>query len=298
MDIRGLALLPVRVTVAATQATLALGQLASPQGPILREGGYGTRLAQIFGEGGLLEQLNRILADERGPIGLANTLADLTADDRPVGKALARDGLLDRMADEEGPFVRLLEAGGPLDRALGEDGPLYRFLAPGGPLDRLLAEEGASTASSPRVACSTSCLPRRESWRSCWLPEELDQLIDLGATFDAIVPRLEALGNAIPNLNSAVNILSGAVEPLSVLGSVARWPPTIACAGPGQRLDSTTQQRCSPGSSRQSRSSGPTSSTTAWISARFMPHTISVWLAERVWNGQLARITDASSRGS
>ncbi|KQV75142.1 hypothetical protein ASC61_09075 [Aeromicrobium sp. Root344] len=218
MDIRGLALLPVRVTVAATQATLGLGQLASPQGPILREGGYGTRLAQIFGEGGLLEQLNRILADERGPIGLANTLADLTADDRPVGKALARDGLLDRMADEEGPFVRLLEAGGPLDRALGEDGPLYRLLAPGGPLDRLLAEEGAIDRILAEGGLIDQLLAEQGILEKLLAPGgTLDQLIELGATFDAIVPRLEALGNAIPNLNSAVNILSGAVEPLGAL---------------------------------------------------------------------------------
>lgn len=223
MDIRGLALLPVRVTVAATQATLALGQLASPQGPILRDGGYGTRLAQIFGENGLLEQVGRILADERGPIGLANTLADLTADDRPLGKALARDGLLDRMADEEGPFVRLLEAGGPLDRALSEDGSLYRFLAPDGALDRLLAEEGALDRVLAEGGLLEQLLAEDGILEKLLAPGgTLDQLIDLGTTFDAIIPRLEALGHAIPNLNSAVNILSGAVEPLGALAG--RFP--------------------------------------------------------------------------
>lgn len=218
MDIRGLALLPVRVTVAATQATLGLGQLASPQGPILREGGYGARLAQIFAEGGLLEQLGRILGDERGPIGLANTLADLTADDRPIGKALARDGLLDRMADENGPFVRLLEAGGPLDRALAEDGPLYRLLEPKGPLDRLLAEEGALDRVLAEGGLLEQLLVENGILEKLLTPGgTLDQLIGLGATFDAIVPRLEALGSAIPELNSAVNVLSGAVEPLGTL---------------------------------------------------------------------------------
>jgi hypothetical protein len=218
MDLRGLALLPVRVTVAATQATLGLGHLASANGPILREGGYASRLGMILGEGGLLEQVAKILADERGPVGLANTLADLTAADRPIGRALARDGLLDRMADEEGPFVRLLEAGGPLDRALGEDGPLYRLLAPGGPLDRLLAEEGAIDRILAEGGLLDQLLAEQGIIEKLLAPGgTLDQLIELGATFDAIVPRLEALGNAIPNLNSAVNILSGAVEPLGAL---------------------------------------------------------------------------------
>ena len=218
MDLRGLALLPVRVTVAATRATLGLGQLASPDGPILREGGYANRLGALIGEGGLLDQVSKILADERGPVSLANTLADLTAEDRPIGKALARDGLLDRMADEDGPFVRLLEAGGPLDRALAEDGPLYRFLAPGGPLDRLLAEEGAIDRVLAEGGLLEQLLNEDGILEKLLAPGgTLDQLIDLGATFDAIVPRLEALGNAIPNLNSAVNILSGAVEPLGSL---------------------------------------------------------------------------------
>lgn len=123
MDIRGLVLLPLRVSVAATEATLALGQLASPNGPILREGGYAKRIGLLIGEGGLLDQVAKVLADERGPVGLANTLADITSEDRPIGKALARNGLIDRMAAEDGPIVRLLEAGGAL--ALGRLAALF-----------------------------------------------------------------------------------------------------------------------------------------------------------------------------
>ncbi|MEO6470984.1 MAG: hypothetical protein ABIR57_04000, partial [Aeromicrobium sp.] len=142
MDIKGLVFLPIRITVAATQTTLALGTLASPKGPLLREGGYAARIALLIGEDGLLEQTAKLLADDRGPLGLASTLADITAEDRPIGRALARDGLVDRMAAENGPIVRLLEAGGPLDRVLAEDGPLYRVLEPNGPVDRVLAEDG------------------------------------------------------------------------------------------------------------------------------------------------------------
>lgn len=211
MNLRGVVLLPVRVTVAATQATLALGHLASPNGPILREGGYATRFALIFAEGGLLDQLGKILADERGPIGLANTLADLTADDRPIGKAMARDGLLDRALVDDGPLYRVLAPGGPLDRLLAEEGALERILAEGGLLEQLLAEDGIlEKLLTPGGT--------------------LDQLVALGATFDAIIPRLEALGHAIPTLNSAVTVLSGAVEPLGALagrlpgGRRSRYP--------------------------------------------------------------------------
>ncbi|RYY43017.1 MAG: ABC transporter [Actinomycetales bacterium] len=248
MNLVGLATLPLRVTISATRTTLALGQLAAPDGPILREGGYGTRIAVLIGEDGLLEQLAKLLADERGIIALGNLVADITAEDRPVGKALQRDGLVDRMASEEGPFVRLLEADGPLDRALAEDGPLYRFLAPGGSLDRLLAPDGPlERLTAPGGPIERMLVPGGPLDRILeqdgtlenvlkpggllekLLEEEgilenllmpggtLDQLVSLGATFDAIVPRLEALGNAIPNLNQAVAVLSGAVEPLGTL---------------------------------------------------------------------------------
>ena len=248
MNLVGLATLPLRVTISATRTTLALGQLASPDGPILREGGYGSRIAVLIGEDGLLEQLARLLADERGVIALGNLVAEITAEDRPIGKALARDGLVDRMASEDGPFVRLLEAGGPLDRALAEDGALYRFLAPDGALDRLLAHDGplerltAPDGPIERVLAPGGPLERlleqdgtlENVLRPGGLLEQLledegilenllkpggtlEQLAQLGETFNAILPRLEALGNAIPNLNQAVAVLSGAVEPLGTL---------------------------------------------------------------------------------
>ncbi len=228
MNLIGLATLPVRVTLAATRTTLVLGHLASPDGPILREGGYGSRVAALIGEDGLLEQLARLLADERGVIALGTLLADITAEDRPIGKALQRDGLIDRMASEDGPFVRLVEAGGPLDRALAEDGPLYRFLAPGGaldrllapdgPLDRLLEEEGAIENLLRPGGLLDQLLEDEGILETLLAPGgTLEQLVHLGSTVDAIVPRLEALGNAIPDLNRAVAVLSGAVEPLGTL---------------------------------------------------------------------------------
>ena len=198
MDIKGLIFLPLRVTVAATEATLAFGQLASPNGPILREGGYAKRISLLLGEGGLLDQIAKVMADERGPVGLANTFADITSEDRPIGKALARDGLIDRMAAEDGPLYRFLAPGGALDRLLAEEGALDRILAPGGLLDQLLAEEGILEKLLEPGGT-------------------LDQLIALGGVFESIVPKLESLGSAIPGLNQAVGALNMAVEPLSAL---------------------------------------------------------------------------------
>lgn len=261
MDLRQLALLPVRVTVAATQTTLALGHFVSPQGPLLREGGYATQISKIIADDGLLNRLNRLLEDEHGPIGLAYTLAELTAEDRPIGKALARDGLLDRMASEEGPFIRLLEAGGPLDRALAEDGALYRFLEPGGPLDRLLAPGGPleriveHDGALDRVLAEGGPLDRileEGGLLEQLLADQgiletllkpggtLDRLVELGETFEALVPRVDMLGAAIPTLNHAVSVLNSAVEPLSSLATRipgARRRPTItppAIAAPAQ----------------------------------------------------------------
>lgn len=205
MDLRAVALLPLRLSVAATQATLGLGQLASAQGPLLRDGGPGQRVIE-----------------------LVNTLAALTAADRPLGKALARNGLLDQLADEDGPFIRLLQTGGPLDRQLGEDGSIYRFLQaggpldrllePGGPLDRLLADEGAIERMLADGGLIVQLVAEQGILETMLAPGgTLDRLVALGETFDALVPRLEALGAAIPNLNSAVVVLSGAVEPLSSL---------------------------------------------------------------------------------
>ncbi len=252
MDLRQLAVLPLRVTVAATQTTLALGYFVSPQGPLLREGGYAAQISRLLLEDGLLDRINEILDDENGPVSLAYLLTELVAEDRPIGKALARDGLVDRMASEEGPLIRLLEADGPLDRALAEEGALYRFLAPGGPLDRILAPGGPLERIIENDGALDRFLapggPIDRMLEPGGLVEQLlaeqgiletllqpggtlDRLVELGETFEALVPRVDMLGAAIPSLHQAVNLLNGAVEPLSTLaGRIpgARRRPAVA----------------------------------------------------------------------
>ena len=71
------------------------------RGPIREEGGYGDRLDVLLAEDGALEQLGR-LGDPDGPLARIEQLALLTADDRPLGRALAPGGPLDRLLAEKG----------------------------------------------------------------------------------------------------------------------------------------------------------------------------------------------------
>lgn len=80
--------LPARLAVAASRATLGLGQLAAPDGPVRRQGGYADRLMLLIGEDGLIERL------------------------------LQEDGALDRLLSEGGFVEKLTAEGGTLDQLL------------------------------------------------------------------------------------------------------------------------------------------------------------------------------------
>ena len=110
------ALLPWRLAVAATQTTLQLGTLVAPEGPIRRPGGYADLVLRVIGEHGYAEQLVDLLTDEDGPMRLAAVVNELTAPDRPLGRMLARDGVLDRLLADDGPLTRLVVRDGVLDR--------------------------------------------------------------------------------------------------------------------------------------------------------------------------------------
>jgi hypothetical protein len=141
MNLVELATLPVRLTVGAARTVLAFGQLASPDGPIFRDGGA-DRIARVFQPGGLIDQANLLLLNERGVVALGNTVAELTSPDRPLGQALQPGGVIDRLASADGPFMRLLAEDGPVDRMIVDDGPVQRMLAEDGPVMLLLAEDG------------------------------------------------------------------------------------------------------------------------------------------------------------
>lgn len=238
MNIGELVTLPVRLTVSMTRTALALGQLASPNGPILREEGYAHQLAQVFGPGGLVEQAGLILANERGVVALANTVADLVSPDRPLGQALAPGGVVDRLTQEDGPFMQILAEDGPVARMivedgpiprmlaengpvmmmlaedgpvmrlLAEDGPLYRFLAKGGPLDRLLGKEGGVEHLLEPGGLIDQLLEEDGILEKMLQPGgTLDQLVGLALTMRGLIPIMDELREAVETLNATVEPL-------------------------------------------------------------------------------------------
>ena len=77
------ATLPWRLAVAATRATLALGHLSAPEGPIRRPGGYAELALQVIGDRGYLAQIMELVRDDGGVVRLVNTLTELTS---PTGR--------------------------------------------------------------------------------------------------------------------------------------------------------------------------------------------------------------------
>jgi len=240
MALLDLVTLPVRLTVAATSTTLALGRLVAPDGPVRRENGYGDRLMLLIGEGGAVERLNRVLSDPRGPMHLVNTITSLLDQQRPLGRALAPGGTLDRLLDDDGAVLRMLAEGGTLDRVLAsggavdrlleEDGPLDRLVADDGPLERLLSQEGAldritrSGGVLDRLLEDGGLLDRllSEAGFVDKLTAEggtLDQLVELGRTLERMQPRITELLALIPDLHESVDTLNRSVGPLSDLAN-------------------------------------------------------------------------------
>lgn len=217
------ATLPVRLGVAFTRTTLELGRLSSPDGPILRPGGYGERFA---------------------------LLRELTSPDRPLGQALAKGGAVDRLLAVDGPLARLMAGGGAIERLIAEDGPIERLLADDGALQRLLAEGGAldqlvaEAGVLDRLLSAGGALDRITApggvldkilepggLADRMLTDDgfvekliadggtLDQLIELGDTLESIRPRLVQLAELIPDLSTSVDALGRSVEPLGELAN-------------------------------------------------------------------------------
>lgn len=231
--------LPVRLTVAATEATLGMGRLVASDGPLRRKGGYVDQIAVLVGTGGLAEQLSKLISDPNGPVALMQRLAAVTAEDRPLGKAMAPGGSLDRILAEDGVAQRLTEPGsamdrflvegggldllvaegGPLDRLLASGGALDRITSPGGALDRILAEEGALD----RITAEGGVMDRilgDGGLAERLLAEQgfVEKLTVEGGTLEQLI----GLGDTIERLQEAVVVLNSVVEPLSDL--VGRIP--------------------------------------------------------------------------
>ena len=230
------ALLPWRLTVAATQTTLQLGALVAPDGPIRRPGGYADLVLRVIGEHGYAEQLVDLLTDEDGPMRLATVVNELTAPDRPLGRMLSRDGVLDRLLAEDGPLTRLLGEGGALDRVVAEEGVLEQLLKSGGPVDRL-TQPGGLLELVLRPGGLADRMLEDDGFVERLLADggTLDQLVALGETLEAIQPRLAELTQIVPTLSSSADALHKAVGPIGDLAGRLplnrRRPSTALPAG-------------------------------------------------------------------
>jgi hypothetical protein len=230
MALLDLVTLPVRLTVAAANTTLALGQLVAPDGPVRRPDGYADRLMLLIGEGGAVERLDRVLSDPRGPMHLVNTVTAVLDPTRPLGRALAPGGTVDRLLAADGPLYRVLAPGGAVDRLLEEGGALDRLVADDGPLERLLSSEGALDRIT-RPGGVLDRLLEKGGLLDTLLSEDgfvekltadggtLDQLVALGETLERMQPRIAELLALIPDLHESVDTLNRAVGPLSDLAN-------------------------------------------------------------------------------
>jgi hypothetical protein len=210
MPLISLLTLPVRLAVAATETTLALGQLVDPEGPIRRRNGYADRVMLLIGEGGLVERAARVLSDPRGPMSLLNTVAELLDQERPIGRIFAEGGAVERLVEEGGALDQLVADDGPLERLLRTEGALDRITRPGGALDRLLSDDGLLD----RLLSEEGFVERLTAEGGT-----LEQLVALGATLERIQPRLDELIALIPELHSSVTTLNTSVGPLGDLAN-------------------------------------------------------------------------------
>ena len=97
---------------------------------------------------------------------------------RPLGRALAPGGLLDRLLADKGVVDRLIADGRPLVSPAGRGGrrrparppgrPPHRLLAEGGALDRLTERDGTlDRVLQPYGGARTGCSRRTAWWSTC-----------------------------------------------------------------------------------------------------------------------------------
>ncbi|GAB3660635.1 hypothetical protein GCM10027596_19650 [Nocardioides korecus] len=235
-----LLVLPLRLARAGVTITLAAGTFLAPEGVLRRRGGYADQLAALLGEGGMIGKLDAMTRDPQSPLGRLAELADAAGPARPLGRAIARGGILDRTLAEEGPLARLLSEGGAADRLLEPGGPLDRLLAPGGVLDRLLVEdgplerlvdEGGALDRVTREGGVLDIVLAEGGLLDRLLSEDgfvdklvadggtLDQLVALGPILEEVHPRLLDLVGVIPELRASIETLGESVGPLGDLAN-------------------------------------------------------------------------------
>jgi hypothetical protein len=228
--IAGVATTPVRVGVAA--ADTGLGVAAIALGLVKRS--LGEEGAQTA------DPLTDILP-LRGAIVGANRVAELTEDDRAMGRALARGGpadqlmrpggvvdlltapggLLNRVSVEGSALERALAPGGLADRLLGEDGPIERMFAEDGLIERMFAEDGLVD----KLTAKNGPLEQ--------LTEAAEILSRLAPAVETLTPTADTLQDAVDALNRVVNSLSGITDRIPRRRSRRATQPTV----PSMRIE-------------------------------------------------------------
>lgn len=202
---------PVRAGVKVADAGLAVAAMA-----------LGTVKEAVGEEGPKTVDPITDLFPLRGALVGANRVAELTENDRAMGRALVRGGpadklmreggvvdlltapggLLDRISVEGSALERILEPGGLADRLLAKDGPLERMFAEDGIIERLFAEKGIIDTLLAKNG------PLEQ------FTETAEILSRLSPAVERLTPTAETLEGAVDTMNRMVNSLSGISERL------------------------------------------------------------------------------------
>lgn len=199
------ALAPIRAGVKVADAGLAIAAMA-----------LGT-VKEALGEDGpkTVDAITDLLP-VRGAIIGANRVAELTENDRALGRLLARGGPADKLTRPGGVVDLLTAPGGLLDRVSLEGSPLERIVAPGGLIDRLIAEEGplerifAEDGVIERVFAEEGVIDKLTVKNG-----PLEQLIETAEILSRLQPAVETLTPTAETLESAVDTLNRMVTTLS-----------------------------------------------------------------------------------
>jgi len=200
---------PVRVGLAAADTGLDVAAIALGL------------VKQSLGEGGAqtVDPITDVLP-LRGAIIGANRVAELTEDDRALGRALARGGpadqltrpggvvdlltapggLLGRVSVEGSGLERALAPGGLADRLLGEDGPVERIFAEDGLVERMFAEDGLID----KLTAKNGPLEQ--------LTEAAEILSRLAPAVETLTPTADTLQDAVDSLNRMLTSLGGITD--------------------------------------------------------------------------------------
>lgn len=136
----------------------------------------------------------------------ANRLADLLADDTPMGRALAPGGPIEQLMREGGPLERITAKNGPLERAVAPGGLIEQLLSEEGLIERLLSEDGLAEKLMVKGGLIDMLTARNGP---------LEQIAFVAETLNRLAPNLEALVPTVDTLRDAVDTLGAAASPLT-----------------------------------------------------------------------------------